>query len=470
MSFLQGLFGPPDIEKLKGKGDVEGLIKLLDYQKEATIPPKAAQALGELRDARAVEPLVKLLPEQHMRMAAIEALGKIGDGRAVEPLIAILEMQGAEHANVRKGVMTSLEAIGKPAVIPLIFLLQSGFRPMREVAAQTLGRLGDPRAAEPLAAALRDEHESVQEAAAAALGHLDWQPGASEAGAAYFIYRGEWEKCIEMGEPAVKPIFAAFLEGNQETQKCAIRALIKIGGPAAEPLIAAINGYNPRPVVEMATQTVREIGVEAVEALIATLLKKGDDKVRRQVAAGLLGEIGDLRGIAPLIATLSEGDPNLRETAIQSLIEMSNSQMVEPLIVALGDENLLVREAAAQILGEVGESAAVPALIAALTDDKSEAVREAAARALGGIGDTKAVAPLITALRRETETVRMAAAGALGEIGDSQAVEPLIAILKDTEPWGMRHVAVQALGDITGQKSLGEDAARWRAWWQAHAM
>ncbi len=40
-----GLFGPPNVEKLKEKRDMNGLIKALSYEKDAYIRLKAAKAL-----------------------------------------------------------------------------------------------------------------------------------------------------------------------------------------------------------------------------------------------------------------------------------------------------------------------------------------------------------------------------------------------------------------------------------------
>ena len=85
-----GLFGPPNIEKMKAKRDVQGLIEALGYQKDASIRSAAARALGELKDVQAVEPLIATLKDSDSKVSelAAEALGKIGDARAVEPLIA----------------------------------------------------------------------------------------------------------------------------------------------------------------------------------------------------------------------------------------------------------------------------------------------------------------------------------------------------------------------------------------------
>jgi DNA-directed RNA polymerase subunit RPC12/RpoP len=88
---LMGLFGPPkppNIDELAAKKDVKGLIKALEYQKDQNVRRAAAEELGDIGDARAVEPLIIALKDKYenVRSFAAEALGKIGDARAIEPL------------------------------------------------------------------------------------------------------------------------------------------------------------------------------------------------------------------------------------------------------------------------------------------------------------------------------------------------------------------------------------------------
>src|ERR1039458_7061558 len=85
---------------MKAKRDVKGLIKALDYHRGKTLTQKivdvrkaAASALGEIGDARAVEPLIAAFTRGNhdvIRKVAGEALAQIGTP-AVEPLIAVLK-------------------------------------------------------------------------------------------------------------------------------------------------------------------------------------------------------------------------------------------------------------------------------------------------------------------------------------------------------------------------------------------
>lgn len=139
--------GPPDVAKLRAKGNVKGLIKALGYRQESTegidtmVRWRAANSLGDPANAQAVEPLVAALADQDhdVREAAAEALGKIGDARAVDPVLAVL----GDHSQQAK---------------------------VRMAAARALGAIGDTRAVEPLMVALdHDPDDNVRIVAAWAL-------------------------------------------------------------------------------------------------------------------------------------------------------------------------------------------------------------------------------------------------------------------------------------------------------------
>jgi HEAT repeat protein len=136
-------------DALGGIKDPRGIDVLIEALKE--IPVTAARALGSIRDPRAVEPLLEVLRNKDRKAvvgqnpyasgsatpletyyanaieAAADALAEINDPRAVDPLIALLKETGRVYAS------HSLSAI----------------------AARALGKLKDTRAVEPLLKALR---------------------------------------------------------------------------------------------------------------------------------------------------------------------------------------------------------------------------------------------------------------------------------------------------------------------------
>jgi HEAT repeat protein len=144
MIFASGI---PNVEKMRQKKDVKGLIKALGDEKDSDVRGNAAQALGTIGDARAVEPLIiRALGDSDYRVRwnAAEAIGTIGDARAVEPLIRAL---GDSDWRVLWNAARALGKIGDPrAVEPLILLLRDplieGRDPVRGAIRRALEKLG----------------------------------------------------------------------------------------------------------------------------------------------------------------------------------------------------------------------------------------------------------------------------------------------------------------------------------------
>jgi HEAT repeat protein len=115
----------------------------------------AAWALGELRDPRAVEPLIAALKVGTLQAYAAEALGKIGDARAAGPLIEMVraELDGPwfiEDSDAGKALLR----MGPPAVGPLMEALKD--RRTRQQAWLILQEMGDPAVRDAAARAVRE--------------------------------------------------------------------------------------------------------------------------------------------------------------------------------------------------------------------------------------------------------------------------------------------------------------------------
>jgi HEAT repeats/PBS lyase HEAT-like repeat len=141
----------------------------------------------------------------------------------------------------------------------------------------------------------------------------------------------------------------------------AAQALVSIGEPAVEPLINMLRDplYLAR---QNAQAALEQIGSPAVEAVIA-LLGDGDASVRGR-AAELLGQTGDVRAVRPLTRALSDQDLWVRRASRKAL-EKKGRPIIDQLIVALKDEDGEVSQDAARALGQSGDDRAIAPLIAA---------------------------------------------------------------------------------------------------------
>jgi hypothetical protein len=79
MNLFKRWFGPPNIEKLERRGDVDALIAALKHE-DAEIQRQAVNALGHLGDKRALEPLFDRAvraSDKGIRRSTAKALRKI---------------------------------------------------------------------------------------------------------------------------------------------------------------------------------------------------------------------------------------------------------------------------------------------------------------------------------------------------------------------------------------------------------
>jgi len=127
----------------------------------------------------------------------------------------------------------------------------------------------------------------------------------------------------EIGDArAIMPLMDALSDANSESlRESIVEALVKIGKPEIEAMIAALGNEDYIQVYYAAEVLGRMVSV-AVPYLIAALRDETNPYVRG-CAAKALGEIGDVRAVKPLKELLNmEEDECVRESAMQALINI----------------------------------------------------------------------------------------------------------------------------------------------------
>ncbi len=185
-------------------------------------PPAVEPLLSEFTSAAEVPVIINNAADEQTayelrqanirrRRAIVRALGDIKDLRATEPLIRAMADE-----EIRNSVI------------------------------EALGKLGSPTATTTLIGLLKDDEPQTRKVTADALGQIGWTPATDAEKAAYYIAGQDWEACEKLGPAAVEPLIALVLAGKKSDYDAdpVVRALGRIRDPRAiKPLVCALSRY-----------------------------------------------------------------------------------------------------------------------------------------------------------------------------------------------------------------------------------
>lgn len=434
----------PDIARLKARGDINGLIHAMGYE-DLNLRMEAMDALGDLAEPRAIDPLIEVLKEEDytLRMCASNALRKIG-APAVPRLVAAFH---SRSDFMRATAVDILARIGAPAIPALIDGLKDLDPLARLSAVRTMEKINDPRLAAPLAAALKDSHPGVRASAARGLGH--------------FAPRG------------LDDMIAMARDPDLEVRKAVAESLGQIRDlKTIEPLIALLQDADDG-VRSLAAESLERKGKDALPSLLM-MMKSWDHDVRHRVVHILGRTEADPRSQKVLLAALSDHDQKVRQAAAEMLIRqgwqpdkqdqaaqffivrrqfdrcvaLGAEQALPPLLALLEDSDPKNRTQAAEALGRLGSNQAIAGLVSVLID-MDPRVRLAAVRALGMLKSDAVFEPLVMALSTDGDArVRAEAARSLGNLADIRGNVPLKNAQRDDRDAGVLAAVAAALQNI----------------------
>lgn len=305
-----------------------------------------------------------------------------------EPEVVITGLEPADIA----GLEAATAGGGGRAVLALIEAVSDENPSVRLSAAETLGKLMDPRAVQALIEALRQDPEPrVRAMAAWALGEIE--------------------------DPAAVSALTAALREDDD-QGVRVQAAEALGNIEDVSAIGALG------------DAVRDPSVEV-----------------RRAAVDALGNMEDPRIVPLVLASLGDDDVEVRRSAADALGNNESPQAVEPLIAATRDSDLEVRVSAINALGNQGDPRAQAALVEALRDDRAE-VRREAIDAIGNLELTAAPPEVIDAVRDPDREVRYSAVDAIGNFEDPAAVPVLLEIVRSSTDRELQYEALDALSSI----------------------
>ncbi len=412
--------------------------------------------------------------DKHIK-SAIEALGELKDERAFNPILEKLE-DTKEGAKIRSAAIIALTKINPLRAFDYVLAnLIDESSDIRITAVKVLGQIGDKRAIEPLLGRLADTDRKVRSAAIEVLNLF----GATDAQfiqgyiAALKVPESGWrddhiETAIEaLGELKDERAFNPILEklegtkGRAQIRSAAIIALTKINPPRAFDYVLANLNDESSDIRITAVKVLGQIGNKrAIEPLLGRLADT--DEEIRSAAIEVLNLFGatDAQFIQGYIAALkvpkSRWRDNHIEAAIEALGELRDEKAFIPILEKVEDTNeqINVRSAALMALAKIGAGDAFHYVLSKLSDSHYE-IREAAIKALGELKDERAFNPILEKVEDTNEqiNVRSAALMALAKIGAGEAFDYVLSKLSDSR-YEIREAAIKALGELKDERAF----------------
>jgi HEAT repeat protein len=409
-----------DLVKI-GQVAVEPLLAVLD-DPDPNVRAGAARALGKIGDTRALGSLIFRLRhdmDAEVRKSAVWAL-HMGQPQAIPPLVDAL---CDPDEWVRFGAVIVLAKFGPAALEPLAQALCHSNPLVRANAAEALGRIGDTSAAAALTAVLSDPDAQVWQQAAISLGRM------GDARAVHPLITIVRDHHSDLRTKAIRAL----------GQIGDVRAL--------DPLIDVVYQEDDRWMRLFAIETLGRIGdIRVVEVLLDMAYDQSRDiRTKAIVMLGEMQTTLALDALHALIIDV-EVDANDQQTALFELGKRHDPRAVEGLVdLLLYDPQADTRMYAALVLGEMGDMNVVEPLIDALNDDEPE-VANHAMQALVRMGD-RVTDPLVSTLSQSISAERRVwAVRTLGEIASEQAIHALAQVAQNgAEQWWVREEAREIL-------------------------
>jgi HEAT repeat protein len=148
----------------------------------------------------------------------------------------------------------------------------------------------------------------------------------------------------------------------------------------------------------------------------------------RTAALEGLSKIGDKDGLDAIISAVSDGDPNVRSSAVAALGPFEGNVVDKAILEAFRDSYYRTRIGAAQAAQKRKLEDAVPYLEVRIERDDVPAVKDESIRALGAIGSGKAIAILekIFNDRKYSDRLRILAGNMLMDNDADKYIDKLI--------------------------------------------
>ena len=435
-----------------GATAVPALLELLDEAESTRSTVWAARVLGRIGDAAAMGRLMERLHDRSdaVRIAAAEALGHVRDVRALPALVRSTLRDPVAH--VRAHAAGALGRIGDPmAVDALVGALADPDFGTRIVALEALETVQPPDTA-PIERALRDHNAEVRRRAALALERVGWleRSVADLASEDRTVVRRATARVLELGRAGLIDGIAAHLYHPRFAVRARIvECLGDLGDRRAGPPLLAIVDDPSWPVRSRVAEAIGKLRLEGGAALLAGLLDDPEPTVAEN-AAEALGALPNAV-VAPLVDRLvlafDRATPLARARLVECLARLRSPDTTDLLLRAADDPAETVRAPAVRALGAHAELVGLDELARRLADP-AVSVKVAAVEALSAREGDECLEILVGALPGAGPAVRERIADALARSGGHIVQERLAALARVETDRDLRLGIIWTLGKL----------------------
>jgi HEAT repeat protein len=351
---------------------VEPLVReLADASRPAVIRRWAAHVLGEIGDRRALRRLHEALADvdPELRARAAKALGRLRDASSVGPLLDRLLTDPS--AFVRTSVARALGQL--PTRETVEFLTRSLSDPewwVRLRAVESLANLGSP-ARDALRGALHDRDPLVSREAARGLERMGAVADALEMLREEGYTPEVTELLHDVGKAGnLEALLEGLHDGHAPVVNQVIRILGRIGDRRAGPALVELLGRTDDASLQARIlEALRSVGAKGFDREIARYLAVPDEWVRR-AALGYLEAFTDPRRPPDVAPLLADADPGVRRAALRLVERVRPAAFpAEALLASLSDPDRDVRASGARALASLGRHDLLLARGVAAQDD-----------------------------------------------------------------------------------------------------
>ncbi|MBF0545265.1 MAG: HEAT repeat domain-containing protein [Candidatus Riflebacteria bacterium] len=432
--------------------DPQAVTLLLPMLKDSDfeVRLKAIEALGKIGSTGACDQLLVILGEdnERIRLSTIQALGQIRNPNAVEALVDIFHLGNPQ---IKEKIVWALGEIGSErAVEPLLSLSQNFNNRLIFLAIEAFSKIKSPKAARFVLSMLDRKDLSLRLKAIEALGEIADKSSAGNL--VNFLESGEPELKIsaakalgKIGNPvAIDPLVSKLMDSERDVRLAGIEALGNIRGIKAIPALINSLREQDEQIITKAEWALCEMNDLAVEPTTKALFTEPKEVLPSLVK--VLGKIGSVRAIFPLLKVLESAEGKLKLYLADALLSVDKHLTEEnPISVVLKEGYAWAQFSIAQALSVMGDERAFPLLIKIARDS----LTDKDIKKLAGIPDKR----ILECSTQILELIRLNVSRLFARVGNDRAIPVLMQYFTEGD-LPQRQWCVEALGGIQTEGAL----------------